>query len=410
MRKSRLVLVLLLWLGWTLLSVSAQEEFPDPFSPRTPRATVTVSKAGTGSGTVTGLGINCGSECTHSFNRGAQVTLTATPDAGSVFAGWSGGCTGVGACVVTISVAQTVTATFDPSGAVAGQEQRCADIGTACICSEPLNMTGFSPPGPDFWNPNDSTTKECTVEAVVMGGAVVRTSSTITVSTDATVLSALPSHSIARFLRANNNHQGTLTIGNGLAVSSSLVRVAARWYQYYTPDFQFAGEGSCDNAKITQGDNDVKLNWEAGGSTQVYNFLEGTPSVDCCLSGPLAVGGVQNTAAAHKGKWIRHEVVMTNRAGPGFRIQSFWKNITNGQAEVAVIDSIQNAAIANWTPNSLMSAIMVNAHRFSAADSINGCQGNYGFTHYMYAGWTTNAGQRIGSASAVEGSVPPGTI
>lgn len=74
---------------------------------------LTVSKAGTGSGTVTGLGINCGSDCSEVYAAGTQVTLTAAPTSGSTFAGWSGGCTGTGACTVTMSSAKAVTATFN---------------------------------------------------------------------------------------------------------------------------------------------------------------------------------------------------------------------------------------------------------------------------------------------------------
>jgi hypothetical protein len=40
------------------------------------------------------------------------VTLTAVADAGSSFMGWSGACTGAGDCVVTMSEAKSVTATF----------------------------------------------------------------------------------------------------------------------------------------------------------------------------------------------------------------------------------------------------------------------------------------------------------
>ena len=39
--------------------------------------------------------------------------LTATPDAGSVFTGWTGDCTGTGTCTLTMSADHTVTATFD---------------------------------------------------------------------------------------------------------------------------------------------------------------------------------------------------------------------------------------------------------------------------------------------------------
>jgi len=42
------------------------------------------------------------------------VTLTATPDPGSIFGGWSGGgCLGTGTCSVTMNAATSVTATFN---------------------------------------------------------------------------------------------------------------------------------------------------------------------------------------------------------------------------------------------------------------------------------------------------------
>jgi hypothetical protein len=78
------------------------------------RHTLTVSKTGAGSGTVSGpAGIDCGSSCAANFNNGSQVTLNATATTGS-FAGWSGGgCSGTSSCTVTMSSATAVTATFD---------------------------------------------------------------------------------------------------------------------------------------------------------------------------------------------------------------------------------------------------------------------------------------------------------
>src|SRR2546428_11910417 len=65
-------------------------------------------------------GINCGATCSASFASGTSVTLTATPASGSVFTGWSGaGCSGTGSCVVTMSAAQSVTATLLPNPALA---------------------------------------------------------------------------------------------------------------------------------------------------------------------------------------------------------------------------------------------------------------------------------------------------
>jgi len=78
---------------------------------------LTVSKSGTGSGTVTSspAGINCGADCTENYTSGTIVTLTATATAGSDFAGWSGACSGTGSCLVTMAEAKSVTATFNLS-------------------------------------------------------------------------------------------------------------------------------------------------------------------------------------------------------------------------------------------------------------------------------------------------------
>lgn len=79
---------------------------PDTFSLR-------VSKFGSGSGTVTADGINCGSDCTQNYNSGTSVTLTATPASGSVFAGWVEDCSGTGSCAFNMTGNHSVTATFN---------------------------------------------------------------------------------------------------------------------------------------------------------------------------------------------------------------------------------------------------------------------------------------------------------
>jgi subtilisin family serine protease len=75
--------------------------------------TVTVNKAGAGAGTVTSdsSGIDCGATCNGQFPQGRTVNLTAVPDPGSVFAGWSGDCSGTDPCSLTQNA--TVTATFN---------------------------------------------------------------------------------------------------------------------------------------------------------------------------------------------------------------------------------------------------------------------------------------------------------
>lgn len=76
-----------------------------------------VARAGAGQGRITSNpnGIDCGDQCSFDFPAEASVTLTATPSPGSVFSGWSGGCSGTGGCGVTPGAGQSVTATFDPA-------------------------------------------------------------------------------------------------------------------------------------------------------------------------------------------------------------------------------------------------------------------------------------------------------
>ena len=85
--------------------------------------TLTVKKAGTGTGTVTSdpAGINCGAECRETYDIDTIVTLTATPDGDSVFAGWSGDCSGTDSTTtVTMDADKTCTATFNFKRPVGG--------------------------------------------------------------------------------------------------------------------------------------------------------------------------------------------------------------------------------------------------------------------------------------------------
>ncbi|HEY2921132.1 MAG TPA: hypothetical protein VGK77_19285, partial [Candidatus Binatia bacterium] len=77
------------------------------------RSILSITRKGTGSGTVTSSpsGINCGSTCSASFTNGTLTSLTATPGAGSTFASWSG--TGCSTGKIMMDVARTCSATFN---------------------------------------------------------------------------------------------------------------------------------------------------------------------------------------------------------------------------------------------------------------------------------------------------------
>ena len=76
--------------------------------------TLTVLKDGTGDGTVSGTGVDCGTVCTPAVFEQSRITLAAAPDGQSAFYGWSGsGCTGKGACEILMDGNKTVTAVFN---------------------------------------------------------------------------------------------------------------------------------------------------------------------------------------------------------------------------------------------------------------------------------------------------------
>ncbi len=86
-----------------------------------PAETLNVNRAGSGSGIVTSTppGIDCGLDCTESYNLNTTVDLTATATSGSVFDGWSGACSGtINPCTVLMSADLTVTANFSQQAPV----------------------------------------------------------------------------------------------------------------------------------------------------------------------------------------------------------------------------------------------------------------------------------------------------
>ena len=77
--------------------------------------TLTVAKAGTGTGTVTSnpAGLNCGATCMRDFPKDSSVVLTAAATGGTFTGFTGGGCSGTATtCSVTLDQAKTVTATF----------------------------------------------------------------------------------------------------------------------------------------------------------------------------------------------------------------------------------------------------------------------------------------------------------
>lgn len=104
---------------------------------------LTVTRTGPGAGAVASadFGIACGSECTDVYGAGTVVSLTALPEDGSVFAGWSGGgCSGTGACAVPMNATQSVSARFEIGPAPGGEMLNVTIVGPGSVTSVPAGI------------------------------------------------------------------------------------------------------------------------------------------------------------------------------------------------------------------------------------------------------------------------------
>jgi hypothetical protein len=108
--------------GGDLYVSDGSSETVKVFGAPIPPKLLQVTKTGGGYGRLTSApaGINCGATCSAELEDGSSVTLTATPPSGSTFVGWSGACSGVASCQVTMSEARTVSAEFTFVGILPG--------------------------------------------------------------------------------------------------------------------------------------------------------------------------------------------------------------------------------------------------------------------------------------------------
>lgn len=147
---------------------------------------------GSGAGTLAATGLTCaGATCAGTYEAGASVTITATPAAGSRFAGWTG-CDSVGGaggaqCVVAVASARTVRAgfvrqrqvTLDVTGSGAGSVD-LAGVGT---CSADCTLTVDQGPITLTQTPTAGSRGDGFAGACTSAGPTCAT----TVATDATV-------------------------------------------------------------------------------------------------------------------------------------------------------------------------------------------------------------------------------
>jgi hypothetical protein len=192
--------------------------------PAAQTATLTVVKAGDGSGTVTSspAGITNTSPSA-TFERDEVVTLTATADAGSEFVGFTGyaceGTTADNVCVITMDASRTVTATF------------AAETGEGTLVTVTANLRNtaeeFLTPSssdatlyPAGWTYSDSSDLELGYDPSHGPQAIGLRFADVQIPAGATIVSA-----VLRFTSWSSN-TGTGNVSLGIAGQSSTSSVA----------------------------------------------------------------------------------------------------------------------------------------------------------------------------------------
>lgn len=132
-------------------------------------ACVKVTKDGAGGGTVTSAtgGINCGTSCVESFTTGAEVTLTARPDAYSMFLGWLQSCSGINpTCTFPAAGTKEVAAAFFPFSMSAGYDHTCSVFGGGDIeCWGNNQFLQSDPPAGGFKQVSSGAYFSCALKA-----------------------------------------------------------------------------------------------------------------------------------------------------------------------------------------------------------------------------------------------------
>jgi hypothetical protein len=284
-----------------------------------------------------------------------------------------------------------------------------------------MNTTSITAVDSQHFTLNDGPTKQCggfdgvANASIASGGG--QTFSGVTSGEDVT---ALPSgHTNTAVLRASTTTGAFL--GHKAANGTPTARRAVRFYKYYSSTYnsQSNSGDSCNANKLAQfGGPFIQgpmFTFE-GGTWTIYDVntaLNSNQSVDCC-NGP-GPGNAQNgpSLSGLLGKWWRIEIVTRNASpsGVGTTWQMYIKNVTDNGSELLVLDTSQTMSGTgnNWTttqttglhPVDPIDTMTINF--FRSTNGATPCAGFASYSHYLMAAWSTDAGQRIGAATEIEG-------
>jgi hypothetical protein len=212
--------------------------------------TFPLSVSVSGSGTVTGGGVNCGNGaliCSVNVAANTSVTLTANPASAATFTSWGGACSGSAlTCTLTMNAARNVSATFSGStpptgntatltlvvrgrGTVSATNGACASSGPARTCKQAydagssVELTAAPAAGATFlgWGGSCSgTIATCTIR--------LSASTTVDASfSGATAATGLASRGKPVVTRGKNGFAVTLRFRTGLSGTARVSGIRA---------------------------------------------------------------------------------------------------------------------------------------------------------------------------------------
>ena len=309
-----------------------------PWVTQSANPTLSVAKAGAGTGTVTSspAGINCGADCSQAFPAGTSVILTANPADGSTFGGWSGGsCSGTGTtCAFTLNGTTNVDAEFDaytpgPSFALevyvsgAGSVRSgpptpppAIDCGTTCTTPFPastvVTLTAYPGPGATFRTWSGPCTGSSTTCQVTMSQASEVTASFVAINQYALTVTGWTGGGIATTIPAGIDCGSTCTAGFTAGTAASVIAQPHPGYRFVGWTGACTGSSTCD--LMMSADRAVQATFAAVTPGQyaltIHDFGEGTVT-----SFPAGISCAPNCSAVFA---AGTEVTLTAAAGNGY--------------------------------------------------------------------------------------------
>jgi hypothetical protein len=248
---------------------------------------ITTAVVGSGSVSASPAGNSCGANCYEGFASGANVTLTPTPASGWTFTGWSGACTGAGACVVSANGIKNVVATFAQAvtgslkGTWVGPWNWTGTATNGCTAHDGGTMTlVFTQSGSAFTGSVNVTGVQ-TLDAGA--GCSVFSTDPVAGSLSGSISGSVVTYSLE--FEPGFNFSGTATLNGNTLISNSLVRQSS------------GGSGSFS---LAPGAGDWFMHWNCNGDEncvsdfspngQPSGSIDEGPSFAFCTS---AMSGLQ---------------------------------------------------------------------------------------------------------------------